>query len=69
MDLHQNARLSFRSRETLAKKIMIERLQLRSPPAEKPPLSGSAAIVLWGYPACRIVPRDRGIAHAEPRRS
>jgi hypothetical protein len=26
MDLHQNARLTFRSRETLAKKIMIERV-------------------------------------------
>jgi hypothetical protein len=26
MDLHQNARLTFRSREALAKKIMIERL-------------------------------------------
>ena len=30
MDLHQNARLSFRSREALAKKIMIERLTLNA---------------------------------------
>ena len=30
MDLHQNARLTFRSRETLAKKIMIERLTLNA---------------------------------------
>ena len=30
MDLHQNARLTFRSREALAKKIMIERLTLNA---------------------------------------
>jgi hypothetical protein len=30
MDLHQNARLSFRSREALAKKIMIERLTVNA---------------------------------------
>ena len=30
MDLHQNARLSFRSREALAKKIMTERLTLNA---------------------------------------
>jgi transposase InsO family protein len=30
MDLHQNARLTFRSREALAKKIMIERLTLKA---------------------------------------
>src|ERR1700723_2543361 len=30
MDLHQNARLPFRSREALAKKIMIERLTLNA---------------------------------------
>jgi transposase len=28
MDLHQNARLTFRSREALAKKVMIDRLAL-----------------------------------------
>ena len=28
MDLHQNARLAFRSREALAKKILIEKLTL-----------------------------------------
>src|SRR6266851_7066943 len=30
MDLHQNARLTFRSREALAKKIMMERLTLNA---------------------------------------
>jgi len=30
MDLHQNARLTFRSREALAKKVMIERLTLNA---------------------------------------
>src|SRR5205809_5025379 len=30
MDLHQNARLTFRSRETLANKIMIEKLTLKA---------------------------------------
>src|SRR5947199_10652453 len=30
MDLHQNARLTFRSRETLANKIMIEKVTLKS---------------------------------------
>ena len=30
MDLHQNARLTFRSRETLARKIMIERLTVNA---------------------------------------
>jgi transposase InsO family protein len=30
MDLHQNARLTFRSRETLAKKIMIEKVTLKA---------------------------------------
>ena len=30
MDLHQNARLTFRSRETLAKKIMIEKVTLNA---------------------------------------
>jgi hypothetical protein len=30
MDLHQNARLTFRSREALAKKIMIERLTVNA---------------------------------------
>jgi hypothetical protein len=30
MDLHQNARLTFRSREALAKKIMIDRLTLNA---------------------------------------
>ena len=30
MDLHQNARLTFRSREALAKKIMIDRLALNA---------------------------------------
>jgi len=30
MDLHQNARLTFRSRETLAKKIIIERVTLNA---------------------------------------
>jgi transposase InsO family protein len=30
MDLHQNARLTFRSRETLAKKIMMERMTLKA---------------------------------------
>ncbi len=30
MDLHQNARLTFRSRETLAKKIMIEKVRLNA---------------------------------------
>jgi hypothetical protein len=59
MDLHQNARLTFRSREALANKIMIERL---TP-------SGSAATVPWACPACGIVLRDRCIARAEPRRS
>jgi len=28
MDLHQNARLTFRSREALAKKVMMDRLAL-----------------------------------------
>jgi len=60
MDLHQNARLTFRSRETLANKIMI---------AERPPLSGPTAIAAWGCPACGIVPRVPSIAPAELRRS
>jgi transposase len=30
MDLHQNARLTFRSRETLAKRIMIEKVTLNA---------------------------------------
>src|SRR5207245_7768237 len=30
MDLHQNARLTFRSREALAKKVMLERLTLNA---------------------------------------
>src|SRR5258708_34084684 len=30
MDLHQNARLTFRSREALAKKVMIDRLTLNA---------------------------------------
>jgi transposase len=34
MDLHQNARLSFRSREALAKKIMIEKVTLNAAAAE-----------------------------------
>ena len=74
MDLHQNARLTFRSREALAKKIMIERLTVNAAAAaftvsQKPPLSGSAAIAPWACPACGIVPHGRSIVHAEPRRS
>ena len=30
MDLHQNARLTWRSRETLANKIMIEKVTLKA---------------------------------------
>jgi hypothetical protein len=64
MDLHQNARLTWRSREALAKKIMIERLTLnaavpRSTSAEEPSPSGSAATAPWVCTACGIVPRSR----------
>jgi hypothetical protein len=59
MDLHQNARLTFRSREALANKITIEKLTL----------SGFTAIAACDCPACVIVPRGLSTARAEPRRS
>jgi hypothetical protein len=47
MDLHQNARLTFRSREALAKKIMIERLTLNAAAAAFN-VSRKTAAKWWG---------------------
>jgi hypothetical protein len=47
MDLHQNARLTFRSREVLAKKIMIERLTLNAAAAAFK-VSRKTAAKWWG---------------------
>jgi len=59
MDLHQNARLTFRSRETLANQIMIEKVTLKAAAAAfnvsrktaakvGPPLSHSGVARLAG---------------------
>src|SRR6202451_2025675 len=47
MDLHQNARLTFRSREALAKKIMIDRLTLNAAAAAFK-VSRKTAAKWWG---------------------
>jgi hypothetical protein len=52
MDLHQNARLSFRSRETLADQIMTEKVTSKDRRQVGPPLSHP-----WGCPACGTVLR------------
>ena len=52
MDLHQNARPSFRSRETLADQIMIEKVTSKDRRQVGPPLSHP-----WGCPACGTVLR------------
>ena len=76
MDLHQNARLTFRSREALAKKIMIERLTLNAAAAafnvsRKTAAKWRSRYRILGLPGLR----DRSsrplpsIARAEPRRS
>ena len=75
MDLHQNARLTFRSRETLANQIMIEKVTLKAVAAAFNVSRKTAA--KWvhryrtlGLPGLRgIVPRGPPIARAEPRRS
>jgi transposase InsO family protein len=58
MDLHQNARLTFRSRETLAKKILIERLTLNAAAAafnvsRKTAAKWAGRYRDWGLPGLR----------------
>ena len=60
MDLHQNARLTFRSREALAKKIMVERLTLNAAAAAFN-VSRKTAAKWWGRYRAQGLPglRDR----------
>src|SRR5437016_512194 len=60
MDLHQNARLTFRSREALAKKVMIERLTLNAAAAAFN-VSRKTAAKWWTRYRTLVVPglRDR----------
>ena len=74
MDLHQNARLTFRSRETLANKIMIEKLTLKAAAAAFNVSRKTAA--KWahryrslGLPGLRDRSSRPSIAPAELRRS
>jgi transposase InsO family protein len=62
MDLHQNARLTFRSRETLAKKILIERLTLNAAAAAFHVSRKTAAKWVGRY-------RDRGLPGLRDRSS
>ena len=56
MDLHQNARLTFRSRETLTKKVLIERLTLNA---------AAAAFNVSRRTAAKWVRRYRNLAATE----
>src|ERR1700736_5832790 len=67
MDLHQNARLTFRSRETLANKIMIERLTLKAAAAAFNVSRKTAAKWLRGHLAPGV-PRLRD-RYSRPLRS
>src|SRR2546427_10670021 len=74
MDLHQNARLTFRSRETLANQIMIEKVTLKAVAAAFKVSRKTAA--KWvhryrtlGLPGLRDRSSRPSIARAEPRRS
>jgi transposase len=75
MDLHQNARLTFRSREALAKKIMIERLTVNAAAAAFTVSRKTAAkwvgrYCTLGLPGLRDrSSRPRGTARAQPPRS
>lgn len=73
MDLHQNPRLTWRSRETLANKIVIEKLTSKAAAAafnvsRKPP-SGFNATAPWACPVCGIVPHGHSIPRVESRRN
>lgn len=74
MDLHQNARLSFRSRETLANQITIEKVTLKAAAAAFKVSRQTAAKWVHRYRTLGLPGlRDRSprpfIARAEPRRS